>query len=496
MDVDESHTTNPSVRVVEVEKQNSESCGFHLTRSKWDPYPWVSKVDLGTAADVAGMEPGECVLEINGEDVVGKRISEIAERVRSGSNQISLLLWNSGVDARCSPQSICCGPLPQNLQRLSTCVSSVLSFMECPVCLDTISPPAHQCENGHLVCLKCRTKTERCPVCRIRLSRVRSLLAEQIYNVVTDVFGLTGETQKDQKTKMQSFLKLTGKRKNVPDIKVTQTHTNKFLARLTGKSTSVDNLSNTSKHSASSVTQYPFEEDFGNILKTKSLSTSEIFKLNGPCSSRANSFNNLNNTKRLGKRFLNADKGSESSPTSLQGSIESLPQKVVVDDVLYPCPYQDNCTALIKGSIIDHFRDLHSGPLIQYFQSKFQLSLCAIQKQTNHCCVINTGCQIFFLRILGNFELSVTRKESNSNSDGLFLWMWILTDSEVWKEFQFCVEILNSEEEKLLSATSLVHSLLKVSSSEIVNNRKGVFLNFRMLEQSSVAVLRIEIQET
>ncbi|XP_031335594.1 uncharacterized protein LOC116165359 isoform X2 [Photinus pyralis] len=348
MDADESHVANPSVRVVEMERQSSQSCGFHLTRSKWDPYPWVSKVDGGTAADTAGMQPGECVLEVNGEDVVGKRISEIAERVRSGSSQISLLLWNSGVDARCSSQSICCGSLPQNLQRFSTCVSSVLSFMECPVCLDTISPPAHQCENGHLVCFKCRTKTERCPVCRIRLTRVRSLLAEQIYNVITDVFCLSGETQKDQKFKMQSIFKLSGKRKDVPDIKVTQTHTNKFLARLIGKSTSVDNLSNDNNRSASSVTEYPFEEHFVNNLKAKSLSTSEICKFYTSCTSRASSFNNLSTSKRLGKRFLNAEKVSGSSPTSLQGSVESMLAKVAGDDVLYPCPYTDNCTALIK----------------------------------------------------------------------------------------------------------------------------------------------------
>ncbi|KAF2884591.1 hypothetical protein ILUMI_21594 [Ignelater luminosus] len=91
-------------RVVELERQNSGSCGFHLTRSKWDPYPWVTKVDPDSPAEAAGMRPGECILEINGEDIVGKRISEVAERVRSGSNQISLLLWNSGTDPQCIPE--------------------------------------------------------------------------------------------------------------------------------------------------------------------------------------------------------------------------------------------------------------------------------------------------------------------------------------------------------------------------------------------------------
>lgn len=33
---------NPSVRILHIPKQTNGSCGFHLSRSKWDPYPWVS----------------------------------------------------------------------------------------------------------------------------------------------------------------------------------------------------------------------------------------------------------------------------------------------------------------------------------------------------------------------------------------------------------------------------------------------------------------------
>lgn len=32
---------NPSVREVNIPKLSNGSCGFHLSRSKWDPYPWV-----------------------------------------------------------------------------------------------------------------------------------------------------------------------------------------------------------------------------------------------------------------------------------------------------------------------------------------------------------------------------------------------------------------------------------------------------------------------
>lgn len=29
--------------------------GFHLTRSKWDPYPWVGSVETGSDAEISGL---------------------------------------------------------------------------------------------------------------------------------------------------------------------------------------------------------------------------------------------------------------------------------------------------------------------------------------------------------------------------------------------------------------------------------------------------------
>lgn len=33
---------NPSVRELNIPKLSNGACGFDLSRSKWDPYPWVS----------------------------------------------------------------------------------------------------------------------------------------------------------------------------------------------------------------------------------------------------------------------------------------------------------------------------------------------------------------------------------------------------------------------------------------------------------------------
>uniref|UniRef100_A0A1I8MV89 Uncharacterized protein n=1 Tax=Musca domestica TaxID=7370 RepID=A0A1I8MV89_MUSDO len=39
-DDDDDHYES-AVRLLQIDKTVNGSCGFHLTRSKWDPYPWV-----------------------------------------------------------------------------------------------------------------------------------------------------------------------------------------------------------------------------------------------------------------------------------------------------------------------------------------------------------------------------------------------------------------------------------------------------------------------
>lgn len=58
---------SPSVRVVHVSKpvDSTSSFGFHLSRSKWDPYPYISRVDNDSFALSSGLKEGDCVLEVN-----------------------------------------------------------------------------------------------------------------------------------------------------------------------------------------------------------------------------------------------------------------------------------------------------------------------------------------------------------------------------------------------------------------------------------------------
>lgn len=99
-----SEHSRPSVRLCKVDRNESGSCGFHLTRTKWDPYPWIAGVDEGSPAQTAGLKVGDCVLEVNGEDVLGLRVGEIASKALNATESISMLLWNAGSDSKCDSE--------------------------------------------------------------------------------------------------------------------------------------------------------------------------------------------------------------------------------------------------------------------------------------------------------------------------------------------------------------------------------------------------------
>lgn len=57
---------SPSVRNVDVSKpiDTTSGFGFHLSRSKWDPYPYISRVDKDSYASSSGLREGDCLLEV------------------------------------------------------------------------------------------------------------------------------------------------------------------------------------------------------------------------------------------------------------------------------------------------------------------------------------------------------------------------------------------------------------------------------------------------
>lgn len=120
------------------------------------------------------------------------------------SKQLSLLYSSedSSLTILFCPQCAGSGPTPLSLQRLASCLQSVVSLLECPVCLETIPPPAFQCCNGHTLCSGCRSLTDRCPVCRVALGpRGRCLLADKLHALFSTTF-LQPVSRKQKRSKV------------------------------------------------------------------------------------------------------------------------------------------------------------------------------------------------------------------------------------------------------------------------------------------------------
>ena len=53
--------------------------------------------------------------------------------------------------------------------------------LECIVCLDVPKDnPVYQCNNGHILCHYCHENVTDCPVCRVKLGRLRNLAVEKV----------------------------------------------------------------------------------------------------------------------------------------------------------------------------------------------------------------------------------------------------------------------------------------------------------------------------
>ncbi|XP_037028688.1 uncharacterized protein LOC119068928 [Bradysia coprophila] len=376
---------NPSVRELNIPKLPNGACGFDLSRSKWDPYPWVSGVDKDSTAETTGLKVGDCVLEVNGEDILGLRIIDVANLVKAKSENVTLLLWTTGMEPTCNPESLCCGPMPLNLDRLSASMQTILAALECPICLDTIPPPVIQCMNGHLICLKCRIRADKCPICRQRYTTGRSLIAEQVYTSITEAFKLREDDGKLRERLFGVKCRKSPITTNVDNAKSFQSHTHKFLAKIMGKSSSLDNLSSSNKKE---VQNQPMSES-----KQLSLSVNEIFRHNSSApTSRSTSPQRL--TPEIGSQTHFGTR----RPLSHNASIESLPG--AADDLLqlivpenrekkYQCPCGVVCEEkMTRKSMRHHIINTHHIPIIDFGTPSATIALPPRTPMENACLIL------------------------------------------------------------------------------------------------------------
>ncbi|KAH8284321.1 hypothetical protein KR018_003766 [Drosophila ironensis] len=208
--------------------------GLNLSRAPWDPYPWVSGVQEKSSAERGGVRMGDTLLELNGADVLGLRISELASRLQdhwqSGAENVTMMMWRQQAtnspneDPAEAAHAVQHGINQQSLQKFATCLQHISQLLECPVCLEVIKPPGWQCCNGHVLCNNCRSRSVKCPVCRVPLGpRGRCLLSDKLFTLLAESFPCDGGKTNKQPAaqghdKLSSVNKCTNEYHNQPKM--------------------------------------------------------------------------------------------------------------------------------------------------------------------------------------------------------------------------------------------------------------------------------------
>ncbi|XP_023228940.1 E3 ubiquitin-protein ligase Siah1-like [Centruroides sculpturatus] len=62
---------------------------------------------------------------------------------------------------------------------------ALVALLKCPICHDYMSPPIHQCTEGHLVCSNCWKWVRRCPTCRRILGDYQNATLEKLAEAIS-----------------------------------------------------------------------------------------------------------------------------------------------------------------------------------------------------------------------------------------------------------------------------------------------------------------------
>ncbi|XP_011500205.1 PREDICTED: uncharacterized protein LOC105364049, partial [Ceratosolen solmsi marchali] len=361
-----------------------KSHGFHLIRSKWDPYPWIKSVDKGSSADVSGLRSGDCLLEIDGRDVLGLEMKDIAYLIGK-NDRVNLGLWRRPpkLNSQAVNETLLDGPLPEVAQKLVKAVSGVVKALECPVCLDSAAPPVSQCVHGHLLCFGCRLKTTRCPVCRVRLGQGRCLLADKSHRILTEALvNVERSVVEDDRTNAMP-------RSLHDSIFGPPSRTKKRKSSIASRKTKdfVSKIFSSSKQDEMSVSTESLPTTScvmdGNLLygrrwllrlydRRKSASTGEL--------SRGNSHHD--DDRAVNGSFTELHNYSQETVKS--GSLLSVPQTPMwggstesMTTGRLNCPFKERaekCGETINyHTLMEHLSFQHSGPLIHFYKKTITL---------------------------------------------------------------------------------------------------------------------------
>lgn len=70
------------LKLFELNVSGDGTLGLDLSRAPWDPYPWISHIRNESNAYAVGLRTGDTLVELNGCNVLGLRIVEIADLLK------------------------------------------------------------------------------------------------------------------------------------------------------------------------------------------------------------------------------------------------------------------------------------------------------------------------------------------------------------------------------------------------------------------------------
>jgi Na(+)/H(+) exchange regulatory cofactor NHE-RF2 len=86
-------STAPAPRLCHVVKWNeNDGFGFHLLADKSRQGQYIGKVDVGSAAEAAGLKLGDRIIEINGVNVTNQTHKEVVARIKAIPNETKMLV--------------------------------------------------------------------------------------------------------------------------------------------------------------------------------------------------------------------------------------------------------------------------------------------------------------------------------------------------------------------------------------------------------------------
>jgi hypothetical protein len=319
----------------------------------------------------------------------------------------------------------------------------------------------------------------------VRFCRARSLLADQVFNSLTEAFQLKDEADETRPAKLRE--RLFGAKKNkqpqqsvtTPELKISlvTTPTNKFLTRILGRSSSVENLSSNPVNLAAMPRHLSavIDSEFTSNLRAKSLSTSEICH---PMGSRP--LSPSPSVTRIGNGFLDAPPALGSKrPASYHGSCESVDSDFSdnvqqQDDLLYYCPCEQDCPGLIKAlEVLQHVQEYHEGPLVRYFKPRLSLTLPLAFEDTA-VVAVSCGGNLFFLKVVHQSPEKDTQ-----------VWLWMLGSKQDADNYDLILNLKSRDDHtRELNFRSRALSLSSTSWTQICKTRGGICVTASSLIQN------------